>query len=427
MAKQVPTSKENSKPIMFNPARELSQLERLPNELIQMIFLQSLNLNLPRASPTLGVNLSSSHIKMLLVTKAFSSDSQYCLENSADLLDILHSKQEIAKLQTAILGLKWMTLEFLRQHIRIFFIKTILSRFLELNLDWRNGLKPTEATVKDLVDQAYGCTVLGREGGFLGLKGYAWDIGNDVQVTLEMGLRDGLVMLQVTTANHDCECVTINRYRWRLLLCLENCQIPNKLLHGPWTDAKCDFLEIVTRNGASIDWLNTTSGEVADLGLMEALLEPKPRVVELLVARPKGSGRYGSEYFDRTVRINQRYVTPRTPKETDTDLSMKVCRMKYTRFTVGMTPRTEHLRVAVLQGVFNQRIVSHLLLAKDSEINLLDLEVGGWALRNKNSGNKMGRWLYELLADLRKHADESGSGTSDSSLSSDGHESSDGG
>ena len=401
--KQISKLKEQPKPIMSRPARELSQLERLPNELLQEIFLQSLNLNLPGASLTLGLNLASPHIKMLLVLKAFSSNSGKCLEHSAGLLGILHTKQEIARLQTAILRLRWMTLDFLRQHIRIFLVKTILRRFLELNLDWIDGSKPTETTVAELLENAYKDDSLGISGGLLGNHSFTWNVGCNTLVFLQVGLRVGDILLRVTTNEHDHNSKETLQYRWRLLLCLDQCRIPDKLLHGPWTDAKCDFLEVITRSGASIDWVNSTSGEVADLGLKEALLERNQRAVEVLVNRPL-LRLSRSSHFIHVGRFNVLSRRERTPDTKSRNFHKQVRRKKSLKLCVGVPLRTEHLRIAVLQEGFPKGIVECLLRGTNSKIDLEDDVVNKWALQKKISGNKHGKWLYERLAGLRETA-----------------------
>ena len=402
--KQVSKLKERSKPVSSIPAKELSRLERLPNELLQEIFLQCLNLNLPRASSTLGLNLASPHIKMRLVFKAFFSNSGKILEHSAELLAILHTKQEIAELQSAILRLGWMTLDFLRQYVRVFLVKTVLRRFLELKLDLRNDLKPTEATITELLEDAYKDDSLGISEGLLGDHSFSWNVGSNIGVFLRVGLRIGDILLRVTTNEHDYNSKETLQYRWRLLLCLDQCRIPDKLLHGPWTDAKCDFLEVVTTNGASVDWVNSTSGEVADLGLTEALLERNQRAVEVLVNRSKVR-LSRSSHFSHVARFN---VLSRREGTSDTksrNVEKQVRRKKSLKLCVGVPLRTEHLRIAVLQEGFPKGIVECLLRGKNSNIDIEDNDINKWALQKKLSGNTHGKWLYERLDGLREAAE----------------------
>lgn len=391
-AKHHSTPKESPNPTMSESARELSTLERLPTELLQNIFLQSLNLNLPCASPMLNSALSAPHIKMLLVFKVFSSDSSRALEHSTELLSILDTKQEIAKLQTAILRLKWMTLDFLHQCIRVYLVKTLYRRFGELNLNWRNGEKPTMATVTQVVGEAYERNSLGFGAEFLGLHSYAWDVSNQIRVELGIGLRDGLVGLRVYTPGNGLNPVAIDCYRWRLLVCLGECRIPDKLLHGPWTDEKCDFLEVVTRGGASIDWVNTTSGEVADLGLKEALVEQNYRAIQLLVYNPwRGTAPW--QDLDCFSRPNERSYRQRRPNTKLPYKKRQVCCKKSIQWCVGVAPRTEHLRIAVFQEMLHKATVHCLLSGDRSKLDLEDEAIHEWIRRKRSADDKNTGWL----------------------------------
>ena len=51
--------------------RQLSALERRPVELLEKIFLYSLNVNLPRASPSLGGSLSREQVYRILILLPF--------------------------------------------------------------------------------------------------------------------------------------------------------------------------------------------------------------------------------------------------------------------------------------------------------------------------------------------------------------------
>ena len=67
---KVPTSKDTQK----RKTTKLSILESLPVELIEKIFLYSLNVNLPRASVALTSALSSERIYRALILLAFWDD-----------------------------------------------------------------------------------------------------------------------------------------------------------------------------------------------------------------------------------------------------------------------------------------------------------------------------------------------------------------
>ena len=51
--------------------QKMSSLGRLPTELLEKIFLYSLNMELPRSSPVLGGKLSSAAVYKELIAEAF--------------------------------------------------------------------------------------------------------------------------------------------------------------------------------------------------------------------------------------------------------------------------------------------------------------------------------------------------------------------
>ena len=382
---------------MAKSAGNLSTLERLPTELLQQIFLQSLNLDLPRASLLLGSALSSLHVKILLVFKAFSSGTGYGLKHSVELLQILHTTKEVAKLQSAILRLRWMDLAFLRHCIRIFFEKTLLQLFTDHKFDWKEtGPEPTKSNVVDLVAMAYQDHLVGAaQSGMLGLQQYTWNLGGPIQLDLSLGFRDGLIRFHVHAAGHHPILPCFGLSRWRLLYCLDDCQIPDKLLHGPWTDDKCDFLEVVTRGGAVIDWINSTAGEIADAGLSDAVREQNQRAVEVLVqipiraVRPAGYLDYGADHIHRPCDgVNYRKMPE------------FICTKNSSQSSVGVRPRTEHLMIAVNQPVFHKGIAKCLMTGPGSRIDKEDERIVQWALQKKISGDRHGTWLYQMLSNL---------------------------
>ncbi|KAF7113972.1 hypothetical protein CNMCM5793_006155 [Aspergillus hiratsukae] len=98
--------------------RTLSVLETLPVELIEKIFLYSLNVNLPRASPSLAAAVSSERIYRVLILLAFWNDSAPEAEDPdsaisrilrpLDYVPLQDDDREI--LQTSILRCRWCTM-----------------------------------------------------------------------------------------------------------------------------------------------------------------------------------------------------------------------------------------------------------------------------------------------------------------------------
>lgn len=405
--------KKPYKPSTTLPKRQ-SQLESLPTELLEEIFMQSLNLSLPRASRPLSLCLSSSLVKRQLVFKAFSSSSGNSLKYSHELLDILGTEKEIAKLQSAILRVKWMTLDFLQKCIPIFLVTTLLQQFSSLNLDCKQaGQKISEAAVTDFVKRACEHRQISTIDGPLMIQEWKnWEAGEkgnagkkEKYVDLQIGVRDGLINLHIYTPDEGfgtSDCPFPLHYRWRILFCLDECRIPEKLLHGPWTDERCEFLEMVSSGGASIDWTGSTSGEVAQKGLRDALDELNERAVDALVEghcippvkRWRGNN---ADHYVSFSNSNENLARARNHSyPTGEEAEPQVYRRCITKQAVGVLPQTEDLKMLILRGNFSEGIIRLLLYAKTS-IDYEDSEVIGWAIAKRDAGDERGIWLLEEL------------------------------
>ena len=90
----------------------LSSLERLPMELLSDIFLLSENINLPKASPSLGRTLSHQSTKRQFVFHMFD-----------DFRDTLEEEE----VQSGLLRQKWFTYDFLRDCQKLFLRKTCVK------------------------------------------------------------------------------------------------------------------------------------------------------------------------------------------------------------------------------------------------------------------------------------------------------------
>jgi hypothetical protein len=67
--------------------------------------------------------------------------------------------------------------------------------------------------------------------------------------------------------------------------------IPEKLLHGPWTEDKASLLYILVSLNGEIDWEGSMSGEMAKTGVREAIREGNEHAVAalaVLLGVPKG-------------------------------------------------------------------------------------------------------------------------------------------
>ncbi|KAL9629618.1 MAG: hypothetical protein Q9164_006804 [Protoblastenia rupestris] len=148
--------------------------------------------------------------------------------------------------------------------------------------------------------------------------------------------------------------------------------VPTKLLHRPWTDAKSDFLDYLFRSGASIERIDSTDGEIAAEGLVEATREQNVKAVRALLAR-------------------------KTRSREDSEVA----------YDAGVAPETRHLHVAVLEGGYDDEIVRCMLLeASSSRVDLQDREVWRWVHEGKMKGKREAGLLEEVLrVAIRKRDD----------------------
>lgn len=383
-------------------ARFAAPLERLPTELLETIFLHNLNISLPQASPIIGSKLASKHVKTQLVLRVCSVGRRdtYSCEQAA----LFPTIADHAKAQSAILRLRWMTLSFIRQLIPDYIAKTLVRELSERRLQWlgKGSLvsKETESTIRHYLDDNTDRFTKKKPDDPPVFGNVSWLAQNPPRfIHLSFGLHDGLVTIEerrIHEFEESAQYVRLSaaeRDQWRIFCGINGCRVPGKLLHGPWTTEKCDFLEMVIRGNATVDWVGTTSDELAEQGLMQALRQCNARATRLLVTRA-GSGDSqglcgipwspdpgGIEKFDRGP----------WPRE---DLSHA---NSFFLRGVGVVSRTRHLRTAVLEAGCREDVVETLLLAEDKDINVEDRLVLDWAAEKMFLGDQRGPWLLNAL------------------------------
>lgn len=364
-------------------------LESLPTELLEKVFFFCLNVSLPQASLVIGHKLASHHVKSQLTLRVLSSPSS--TDYPCDLAAVFPTLREQAEAQSAILRLKWMTLPFLRGLIPEYIVKTLARELGAQKLRWMGNGPLVSATSEPWIrqylnDNAYRLDEIPMQG----LPAF-WEInwaiphhdspadtasgrlsidGDSRAINVGIGLRDGLVALGVLRAEalqyNDLEEGLVSVNRWRILCGVEGCRIPEKLLHGPWTEEKCEFLEIAIRGNCSVDWVGTLSGEIAKEGLLQALEEQNARAVQALVARKSPIDSCKTCYYpDKESRALNRHQL-----STYQDVPV--------RRGVGIIPTTEHIRKALTAKDYNRDIVDLLLQAAEFGNESFDTEIFRW-------------------------------------------------
>jgi hypothetical protein len=154
-----------------------------------------------------------------------------------------------------------------------------------------------------------------------------------------------------------------NQPRLPYLALSSSVQLPQSLLHEPWTTPKLDFLKYLVWSGCSIDWTSSSRGETATAGLTTAISTHSHTAVALLCSPP-----------------------------------------------INVVPTTTTLKIAVMDHNCNPSVVFYLLAAAlrahivsrasgDSapDVNFRDPSLWHWVERVEKSGNKKGRWLKDVL------------------------------
>ena len=365
---------------------KLSSIEKLPVELLELIFLENLNINLPRASVALGRSLSSFHLKSQLVLWAFASDGHHGLQYYDKLLSIFHTDEAIAEFQTNILASTWMTLDLIMENIPKLLEKTLSLMFkcseFSLNSVCSENIK-TKLIAKLLND---GCRPLREGNGKEDLKDLSchmsqWQKWGSASVRFGIELSDGMITMVLgsslqTKPEKEDKCIL---HRWRLLICLDGCQLPKKLLHGPWTDEKSTFLEIMMRSHAMVDWIGNTSGEVAVQGLHTALRERNCRAVRNLS-------------YTSYTNVDRWW-----PKSLHFNITFRTWEQGFHYPNIGVIPQTAHLRTAIIDLDCPVDVVECLLKASFVLIDFSDPAIVAWAVQKKVDGDLRGDWVLRLM------------------------------
>jgi hypothetical protein len=220
------SSSQSKRPRTFqNPAKPkkitesaMPTLQGLPQELLEMIFLYSMNISLPRASPTLGRKLSSNAVIMEFVVRSF----YHTVDHKSNYRD--RQVTSDPAIQSQILTCRFFTWDFFRTYVA----KAHSSYIQQRGDIWK------DASAQPLGVEA-----------FDGLWPFRF-----MKVTY-LGFAEGFY-------------------------------IPEKVLHGPWVTDKASLLYVLVSLGGEIDWESSMSGEIAKAGLLQAISENKERAVAAL-------------------------------------------------------------------------------------------------------------------------------------------------
>lgn len=190
----------------------------LPQELLELIFLYSMNISLPRASPLVGRKLSSRAVTLEYTMRTFF----HTVDHKTNYRD--RKKNGDRMLQSQLLSCRFFTWNFFLRY----------------------------------VDRSHDTMIA--------LRGKAWEKAG-VEVP---GVRqfDGLWPFRFTMIPY--------------LAFAEGFFVPEKLLHGPWNEDKANLLYVLVSFNGEIDWEGSMAGETAKQGIKEAIADGNERAVAAL-------------------------------------------------------------------------------------------------------------------------------------------------
>ncbi|KAG9699882.1 hypothetical protein KCU95_g1210, partial [Aureobasidium melanogenum] len=280
----------------------LSKFEQLPTELVQVIFQCCNNISLPLSSYVFARDLSYRNTYLRFAIDTLSRDSA-SEDRAADAAAV-----------SRMLQCKWMTWDLFKDTVQ------------EIH---RRRSPPSRSSSPSDSDTD--------------------ESGND---------QDEAPTLPVPNFSHPH-----NQPRLPYLNLFSLVQLPQSLLHEPWTTPKLEFLKYLIWSGCSIDWTSSSRGETAIAGLSTAISAHSYTAVALLCSP-----------------------------------------------AINVVPDTTTLKIAVMDHNCNPSVVFYLLAAglrahitsrasgeAAPDINFRDPSLWHWVERVDKAGNEKGRWLKDAL------------------------------
>lgn len=275
-----------SQNLFYSTPNHLAPIELIPVEITQNVFLQILDLNFPLASHIIAVKLADKYIYRHVCDYAFGHEIPF------DIAKPKHrSTCEIKLYQSQLFALRWMRWEFFQDHTS------------QRMAPWACG---------------YHCDDKGGKSG----------------VICNCTFPD----CQLRRRGDETSTLLPKIYR----------PIPQKLLHGPWTDDKIKFLNGLLRMSTmSVDWTDKDAVRIAVKGKREAILQRNLDAVHL---------------FSRVRRL-------------------------------GKAPNIELVKFAVMEAGCDRSVVFDLIVAAMDwgHRRWNDVELDQWVVKKEREGDLKGR------------------------------------
>ncbi|KAI1007845.1 hypothetical protein K3495_g380 [Podosphaera aphanis] len=221
--------------------RSCAMLESLPSEILEIILFACLNVDLPRSSPLLGAKLSCRYIYVRFILSIFKSSWERFYFPTTRGKDLDYNQTE-KNLKSNALRCRWASLPVI----------------LEAKKIWIESLP-------DFYQKEHA-------------KSHDYITANP-----EEDLNLQYEIFSIALNSEGC----YGHFDVLQLFIIDNCaigvQIPNRLLQGPWSDEDVKYLFWIIKSGARVGQLDSTSREVALIGLKNALMHGDCRVSMLLL------------------------------------------------------------------------------------------------------------------------------------------------
>ncbi|KAI4715932.1 hypothetical protein E4T48_07883 [Aureobasidium sp. EXF-10727] len=282
----------------------LSKLEQLPTELVQVIFQSCKNISLPLSSYVFARDLSYRHTYLRFAIDTLSRGNSSEGE-AADAASV-----------SRMLQCKWMTWDLFKDAVQ--------------EIHRRRSPSSRRSSPSD----------------------------SDTDGSSNDEEEEQQPPIPVPNFSHPQ-----NQPRLPYLTLSPSIQLPQSLLHEPWTTPKLDFLKYLIWSGCSIDWASSSRGETATAGLATAISSHSYTAVALLCCP-----------------------------------------------AINVVPDTTTLKIAVMDHNCNPSVVFYLIAAAlrahivsrasgdaAPDVNFRDPSLWHWVERVEKAGNKKGRWLKDVL------------------------------
>ncbi|KAL9012439.1 MAG: hypothetical protein Q9180_009096 [Flavoplaca navasiana] len=234
------------------------KLESLPTEIIESIFLYSMNVELPRASLMLGRVLSSIRIKHLVLRAILLNPY---LEGALD-------DETSGNLQSTLLRSRWVDRAMFTHALHELWLAKLVALFQgpslfpsidETDTTKHNTLLGPGCPIADTSTSTIAHFVKSFElqSGLLDNRRWKWVSYSDEKLTLTLCDYTGEIWI---SRGGGLEYSPRRRSICQFQLA-KACKIPTKVLHGPWTESKLWFLRALLNSNATLDWETNNNGK----------------------------------------------------------------------------------------------------------------------------------------------------------------------